>query len=38
MSTWKVQAKYFDPETREWQEDTFIESGYVCQTCNMKNG
>ena len=28
MSTWKVQAKYFDPETREWQEDTFIESGY----------
>lgn len=27
MSTWKVQAKYFDPETREWQEDTFIESG-----------
>ena len=24
MSKWKIQAKYFDPETREWQEDTFI--------------
>ena len=20
----KIQAKYFDPLTREWQEDTFI--------------